>query len=214
MNRWFIIIPAGFISVLLLLLGLLMWTSQESFIRPKKVDTTATAGGTMDLKAKKSKRAKTSLPSGRLKMTRPYVVIDRYANKLYYRTEDSIIIAADCSTGSGAALTDTLTGRHWTFGTPTGVFVADSKLEGPWWRKPDWAFIEEGEQIPLTEEERMDPNTMGAYAIGFGNGYFVHGTLYERLLGVSVTHGCVRLGSTDLENLYGRVQYGTYIFVY
>jgi L,D-transpeptidase YbiS len=141
-------------------------------------------------------------------------VIDRYANRLYYRTEDSIIIAADCSSGSGAELTDTATGRHWVFETPAGVFVADSKLEGPWWRKPDWAFIEEGEEIPLTDEERMDPNTMGAYAIGFGDGLYIHGTLYERLLGVSVTHGCIRLGETDLENLYGRVQYGTYVFIF
>ncbi len=212
MNKWFIIIPAGLLTIVLLLIGILLWTSQESFVKPKVTDSKPAVGA--DQGGKKSQRPKSSLPSGRLKMTRPYIVIDRYANKLYYRTEDSIIIAADCSTGSGAELTDTLTGRHWTFGTPTGVFVADSKLEGPWWRKPDWAFIEEGEQVPLTEEERMDPNTMGAYAIGFGNGYFVHGTLYERLLGVSVTHGCVRLGEKDLSNLYGRVQYGTYIFVY
>jgi lipoprotein-anchoring transpeptidase ErfK/SrfK len=214
MNRWLIIVPAGLITVALILLGLLLWTSQESFIQPQVTDNKTTPDAVADQKAKKSKRPKTSLPSGRLKMTRPYIVIDRYANKLYYRTDDSIIIAADCSTGSGSELTDTLTGRHWIFETPGGVFVAESKLEGPWWRKPDWAFIEEGEPPPLTEEERMDPNTMGAYAIGFGNGYFVHGTLYERLLGVSVTHGCVRLGEKDLENLYGRVQYGTYIFVY
>jgi L,D-transpeptidase ErfK/SrfK len=214
MNKWLIIVPAGLITVALILLGLLLWTSQESFIRPPVTDNKTAPAATSDQKAKKPKRPKTSLPSGRLKMTRPYIVIDRYANKLYYRTDDSIIIAADCSTGCGAELTDTLTGRHWVFDTPAGVFVAESKLEGPWWRKPDWAFIEEGEKPPLTEEERMDPNTMGAYAIGFGNGYFVHGTLYERLLGVSVTHGCVRLGSIDLENLYGRVQYGTYIFIY
>jgi lipoprotein-anchoring transpeptidase ErfK/SrfK len=215
MNKWLIIIPAGLIATVLLLLGLLLWTSQDSFVRPPVEDNKTAADAAADQKSKKkAKRAKANLPSGRLKVSRPYVVIDRYANKLYYRTEDSIIIAADCSTGSGAELTDTATGRHWVFATPAGVFVAESKVEGPWWRKPDWAFIEEGEEIPLTDEERMDPNTMGAYAIGFGNGYFIHGTLYERLLGVSVTHGCVRLGETDLENLYGRIQYGTYVFIF
>jgi len=213
MNKWWLIISASTITLVLLLLGILLWTQQESFVRPLETTITAT---TNEPPAKKPSKRKsgTNPPAGRLKMNKPYVVIDRYANKLYLRTEDSVLRAADCSTGSGAELTDTTTGRHWKFDTPSGVFIADSKLEGPWWRKPDWAFIEEGENIPLTDEERMDPNVMGAYAIGFGNGYFVHGTLYERLLGVSVTHGCVRLGEQDLEYLYGRVNYGTYIYIY
>lgn len=214
-NRWLVIIPACTVVVLALMLAVLMWTSQDSFVRPPAPAGEATAGSTATAKGKaKAKRPKTTLPSGRLRMTRPYVVIDRYANKLYYRTEDTVLLAADCSTGSGAELIDTLTKRHWKFDTPAGVFVADSKIDGPWWRKPDWAFIEEGEQIPLTEAERMDPNMMGKYAIGFGNGYFIHGTLYERLLGVSVTHGCVRLGEQDLDYLYSHVNYGTYVFVY
>ena len=211
MNKRLVMIPACGLTVILLLLGLLLWTNQESFIRPP--DSAPVTTAPYDKKPSK-RNSWTKPPAGRLKLNKPYVVIDRYANKLYLRTEDSILRAADCSTGSGAVLTDTLTGRRWKFDTPTGVFIADSKLEGPWWRKPDWAFIEEGEQIPLTDEERMDPNVMGEYAIGFGNGYFVHGTLYERLLGVSVTHGCVRLGEEDLEFIYGRVHYGTYIFVY
>ncbi|MCX6835746.1 MAG: L,D-transpeptidase [candidate division Zixibacteria bacterium] len=216
MNKWALIIPASTITVVLLLLGILLWTQQDSFVRPPEAASATATGASSASSAKKPSKRKsgTNPPAGRLKMNKPYVVIDRYANKLYLRTEDSVILAADCSTGTGAELTDTATGRHWKFDTPTGVFIADSKLEGPWWRKPDWAFIEEGEEVPLTEEERMDPNVMGAYAIGFGNGYFVHGTLYERLLGVSVTHGCVRLGEDNLKNLYGRVNYGTYIYIY
>lgn len=212
-NKWLVIIVAGGITLVLLLVGLLLWTNQESFVRPPQKADPNVLNEASNKKTSK-KKSWTSPPSGRLKMNKPYVVIDRYANKLYLRTDDSVVRAADCSTGSGAELTDTLTGRHWKFDTPAGVFIADSKLEGPWWRKPDWAFIEEGEPPPLTDEERMDPNVMGEYAIGFGNGFFVHGTLYERLLGVSVTHGCVRLGETDLEFIYDRVRYGTYIFIY
>jgi L,D-transpeptidase ErfK/SrfK len=211
-NNRLLVIPASAITAVLLLLGIFLWTQQESFVRPP--DTTNTTTNEPSAKKPSKRKSGTNPPAGRLKMSRPYVVIDRYANKLYLRTEDSVLMSADCSTGSGAELTDTATGRHWKFDTPRGVFLADSKLEGPWWRKPDWAFIEEGEEIPLTNEERMDPYVMGAYAIGFGNGFFVHGTLYERLLGVSVTHGCVRLGENDLEFVYDRVRYGTYIFIY
>ena len=133
----------------------------------------------------------------RLNPTRPYIVIDTYGNRLMYRTKDSVLLDADCSTGSGSELYDTLSGRHWLFYTPHGVFKVDSKLSEPWWRKPDWAYIEEKENIPEDERERYDPEMLGDYAIGFGDGFFIHGTIYERLLGINVTHGCVRLGSTD-----------------
>lgn len=149
-----------------------------------------------------------------LKPKGPYIVIDTHANNLYYRTEDSIMFKGTCSTGSGGILVDSLTGRKWQFNTPRGVFKIDNKLKQPWWRKPDWAFIEEGETPPKSESERMDPEMLGDYAMGFGNGYFIHGTIYERLLGVSVTHGCVRLGSEDLKVIYDEVKPGTSVYIF
>lgn len=150
----------------------------------------------------------------RLQPTRPYIVIDRYANKLYLRTEDSVLLETDCSTGSGAVLIDTVNGRRWEFDTPAGVFRVTSRLSDPWWRKPDWAFIEEDQPVPKNERERYDPEMMGEYAIGFGDGYFIHGTIYERLLGISVTHGCVRVNAHDLRILYDHVSAGTPIYIY
>ncbi len=143
-----------------------------------------------------------------------YIVIDRYINKLYLRTESKVILEALCSTGTGAELEDTLSGRRWIFETPRGVFKIDTKLENPWWRKPDWAFIEEGEAIPIDDQERLDPEMLGEFALGFGDGLFIHGTLYERLLGVNVTHGCVRLGAEDLKVLYKNAKIGTRVYVY
>jgi lipoprotein-anchoring transpeptidase ErfK/SrfK len=149
-----------------------------------------------------------------LRPSKPYIVIDTHANRIFYRTEDSVLMEFTCSTGSGGEYVDSTTGRHWTFDTPRGIFKVDSKIPHPWWRKPDWAFLEEGETIPQKEGERLDPNMMGDYALGFGNGYFIHGTIYERLLGINVTHGCVRLGSDDLEKLYNRAQMGTFIYIF
>jgi len=150
----------------------------------------------------------------KLKPSKPYIVIDRNANRVRLRTEDSVLFEAVCSTGSGGELVDTLSGRRWLFMTPAGVFKVNSKLVDPWWRKPDWAFFEENEEIPTDPRERYDPEMLGEFAMGFGNGYFIHGTIYERLLGINVTHGCVRLGSNDLKYIYDRVSIGTPVYIF
>jgi len=143
-----------------------------------------------------------------------YIVIDSHSNHLSYRTVDSVMFRATCSTGSGGILVDSTTGRKWTFNTPRGVFKIRSKVENPWWRKPDWHYVEENEEIPKNEGERYDDEVLGDYAMGFGDGYFIHGTLYKRLLGISVTHGCVRLGDDELEALYKVVPIGTPLYIY
>jgi L,D-transpeptidase YbiS len=148
------------------------------------------------------------------KSFRPYIVIDRYCNRLFLRTADSIWLEALCSTGTESNLEDTLSNRQWKFATPAGVFVVDSKLKNPWWKKPDWAYIEEGLPLPKKDGDRLDDQMMGDYAIGFGDGYFIHGTIYERLLGLAVTHGCVRLGAEDLKMLYDNTPIGTKIYIY
>jgi len=157
---------------------------------------------------------KLRLAVARLEPARPYIVINTHANLLTLRTKNSVILRTSCSTGSGGELVDTLTGRRWVFNTPRGGFKINSKLAEPWWRKPDWAYIEEQEDIPKSERERYDPEMMGEYAMGFGDGYFIHGTIYERLIGVSVTHGCVRVGSDDLKKLYAKTDIGTPVYIF
>jgi L,D-transpeptidase YbiS len=100
------------------------------------------------------------------------------------------------------------------FDTPRGEFAVNSKLVDPDWIKPDWAFIEEGESPPKKFDDRVDSAMLGDYALGFGNGYFIHGTLYTRLLGRNVTHGCVRVGDKDLEAVYKSVPVGSKIFIF
>lgn len=154
------------------------------------------------------KQLKSSQPTGL------YIVIDTHSNYLYLRKADQVLLKAVCSTGYGGELVDTATGRKWVFKTPPGLYRINSKLKDPWWRKPDWAFIEEGESIPQDESERYDPNMLGEYALGFGKGYFIHGTLYTRLLGVAVSHGCVRVGREDLEFIFQKVNLGTPVYVF
>lgn len=166
-----------------------------------------------------AKKAEKELDNARktldkLEPKKPYIVIDTHSNRLYMRTKEKIFLDARCSTGSGGELIDSTTGRKWIFNTPRGVYKIRRKVTEPWWRKPDWAFIEEGEAVPKKESERLDPNVMGDYALDFGDGFFIHGTIYERLLGVNVTHGCVRLGSKDLDSLYEMTPIGTYVYIF
>lgn len=167
-----------------------------------------------DQKAARAELRKARKAIAQLRPSGTYIVINRHSNTIVLRNEEHVIFRAVCSTGSGGELTDKATGRRWIFQTPTGVFKVESKLVNPWWRKPDWAFIEENEAAPEDEKLRFDPEMLGEYAMGFGDGYFIHGTIYERLLGVSVTHGCVRVGSEDLKYLYDCVKIGTPIYVF
>jgi L,D-transpeptidase YbiS len=179
---------------------------------PVRLDSLPTLPSDFKKAQREVKAAKRSLD--KLRPTSAYIVIDTHASKIYYRTRDSVIIKADCSAGSGSELIDSVTGRKWVFETPLGVFKVTSKITQPWWRKPDWAFIEEGEKIPKSERDRLDPAMMGDYAIGFGDGYFIHGTIYERLLGVNVTHGCVRVEAGALDKIFKKVQMGTQIYIF
>lgn len=143
-----------------------------------------------------------------------YIVIDRHANRLYLRRGDAVLREAVCSTGSGEELAGPW-GRRWRFRTPKGVFKILGKYGTPTWIKPDWAFVEEKKPIPPRDApERLQDFMLGEYALTFGDGYMIHGTLYTRLLGESVTHGCVRLGDEDLEAVYRAVEVGTRIYIY
>lgn len=144
-----------------------------------------------------------------------YIVIDTAENRLFLKNGDKVLREAVVSCGSGIVLEEPGgKKRSWVFDTPRGEFTVKSKITNPYWVKPDWAFIEEGEAIPRGMEDRIEAGTLGDYALGFGQGYFIHGTLYTRLLGRNVTHGCVRVGDEDLKYVFKAVSIGTKIYIY
>ena len=143
-----------------------------------------------------------------------YIVVDTGANRFYLKKGAETVREGLVSTGSGDILPDPKGKRQWIFDTPRGEFAVKSKIENPYWTKPDWAFIEEGEPIPRNAEDRVVGGELGDYALGFGSGYFLHGTLYTRLLGRNVTHGCVRIGDEDLKFLFRSASIGTKIYIY
>ncbi|MDD8020416.1 MAG: L,D-transpeptidase [Acidobacteriota bacterium] len=143
-----------------------------------------------------------------------YIMIDSAENKYYLKEGNKILKEGLVSTGSGEILVDPNGKRSWIFDTPKGEFFVKSKIQNPYWVKPDWAFIEEGEPVPKRMEDRVEGGVLGDYALGFGNGYFLHGTLYTRLLGRNVTHGCVRFADKDLEAVFKVSRIGTKIYIF
>lgn len=145
----------------------------------------------------------------------PYIVVDTARNHLYVKRREQVVLDAIASTGSGTILDKPgETSSQWVFDTPRGEFAVQSRLTHPVWVKPDWAFIEEGAEVPRNLAERVESGVLGDYALGFGKGYFIHGTLYTRLLGKNVTHGCIRLNDQDLKAVYQVAKIGTPIMIY
>lgn len=167
----------------------------------------------IDELSKKNKRLKKSLSS--LFPKGNYIVVDTSKNIIYLKNGEKILHQAIVSTGSGKFLIDPQNqDRKWIFDTPRGELKVKTKKVKPLWVKPDWAFIEEGIEIPNDYNDRVEAGVLGEYALGIGNGYFIHGTLYTRLLGKSVTHGCIRLDDNDLKIIYKAANIGTPVYIF
>ena len=144
-----------------------------------------------------------------------YIVVDTAHNRLYVKRGNDTVLTAVASTGSGTILDKPdQPGSQWVFDTPRGGFTIQSRLTNPVWVKPDWAFLEEGMSVPANHAERVEQGILGDYALGFGKGYFIHGTLYPRLLGKNVTHGCIRLSDEDLRIVYKLAKIGTPLMIF
>lgn len=145
---------------------------------------------------------------------RPYLIVSTADNRFRLMQKDRVLREGLCSTGSYIRL-EADGQQQWTFQTPRGAFHILKKTENPVWNKPDWAFIEEGRPVPPPgSPERFERGVLGDYSLALGDGYLIHGTLYQRLLGLPVTHGCVRLGDDDLEAVYSALRVGASVYIY
>ena len=143
-----------------------------------------------------------------------FLIINTTNNTFELYKNNQIIRQGRCSTGSFIHLEVDST-KSFTFETPKGVMTVQNKVTNPVWTKPDWAFIEEGLPVPPSgHSSRREPNVLGDYALKLGDGYMIHGTLYQRLIGSPVTHGCVRMLDDDLEEVYKTLPVGSKVFIY
>ena len=143
-----------------------------------------------------------------------FLIINTSDNTFRLYKSNQVIRSGKCSTGSFIQLEVDST-KSYIFETPKGALTVKGKITNPIWKKPDWAFIEEGLPVPPPNHpSRYERNVLGDYALSLGNGYLIHGTLYQRLLGMPVTHGCVRLNDEDLKVVYSTMELGSKVFIY
>lgn len=146
--------------------------------------------------------------------TQPYFVVNTTENSFTLYNRGKTVRQGKCSTGSYILL-DAGDEKKWMFETPKGLFRIHGKTESPVWKKPDWAFVEEGLPVPPSYSNlRYEYGVLGDYALSIGNGYLIHGTLYKRLLGMPVTHGCVRMDDDDLEAVYNTMTIGSKVYIF
>lgn len=143
-----------------------------------------------------------------------YLIVNTSDNRFYLYKNKEQIRTGLCSTGSYIKL-ELNDEKNWIFETPKGVFSIKGKITSPVWRKPDWAFVEEGLPVPpANDPSRYEYGVLGDYALSLGGGYLIHGTLYKRFLGQPVTHGCIRMNDEDLEAVYQTLPIGAKVFIY
>ena len=121
-------------------------------------------------------------------------------------TEESVHAWGDRS-GSGSR--GFLTVRHNT--------VVEVGPDGSERELPPGEIIEAGGAIivpPHGTPQRKFDKVLGKYRLNLGSGYGIHGTLYPDQLGRSVTHGCVRLGDADIEQLFAMANVGDQVLIY
>jgi len=143
-----------------------------------------------------------------------YIIINTTENKFFLYRNKKLIREGFCSSGSYTLL-QTEGDKYWIFKTPKGKYWIQGKTTNPVWKKPDWAFIEEGLPVPPKDDyTRYEYGVLGDYALSIGDGYLIHGTIYKRFLGMPVTHGCVRLNDEDLKVIFNNLSIGSKVYIF
>ena len=225
--RWFFRISAGMtvILIIFLMVGLFVFVifpaAQESGVFFKSSGITNNNGQISDsaafLKLVQENNKNISQLSKKLDNYTPktnYLIVNTTENKFHLYAGKKLLRDGICSTGSYTLL-ESGKNQKWIFKTPKGIFKIRNKKTEPVWKKPDWAFVEEGLPVPSPNHpSRYEYGTLGDYALSLGDGYMIHGTIYQRFLGLPVTHGCIRLGDDDLYAIYKAMSMGSKVYIY
>ncbi|MCW2950496.1 MAG: L,D-transpeptidase family protein, partial [Thermoleophilia bacterium] len=94
------------------------------------------------------------------------------------------------------------------FPTPNGSFKIVNMQKDPTWTPPDSVWAKGAKPIGPGAE-----NPLGTRWMGIGGSVGIHGTNSPSSIGFSVSHGCIRMQISDVEDLYDRVRVGTPVIV-
>jgi lipoprotein-anchoring transpeptidase ErfK/SrfK len=97
------------------------------------------------------------------------------------------------------------------FETDAGLYQIKTKAANPAWYVPNrpWAGDLAGKVIPAGDPR----NPIKARWMGFWDGAGIHGTADEASIGTAASHGCIRMTSRDVIDLYDRVPLRTPLYI-
>lgn len=81
--------------------------------------------------------------------------------------------------------------------SPTGTYELVERLPNPTWYHP-------GKVVPPGKDNPLGTRWLGLSRKGYG----IHGTNRPRSIGRPVSHGCIRMRNSDVEQLYSLVALG------
>jgi L,D-transpeptidase YbiS len=141
------------------------------------------------------------------------ITVDLSTNQVYLFRDGELIRKSRAATGSEKVLKH---GRRvWWFRTPRGRYSVLAKIKDPIWTKPDWAFVEEGKNVPPPDSPlRQEKGKLGKYALDLGERVMIHGTNEPASIGKKVTHGCIRLPHDMLSALWNEADVGTEVYIF
>lgn len=100
------------------------------------------------------------------------------------------------------------------YATPGGMWEIDWKVLDPDWTMPDSPWVPEedrGKIIPAGDPG--NPLKAAFISIAAGDGVGFHGTANIGSLGTRASHGCIRMSSNDVLNLYKVVAKATPVYI-
>jgi len=134
----------------------------------------------------------------------PYVLLDLSERRVY--------LVDEAAGGRGEGYPVAIGRKRYP--TPTGRFQINEMVENP-----DF-LIFDFNNPKAKDKGRIPPgpkNPLGLRWIGFAfdHGWAIgfHGTHKTEVLGLAVSHGCVRMRNTDIVKLFERVKLGTTVVV-
>lgn len=215
-----------FIYMAILVVGILFFASMVLFAIPALQESTmvlpqitqnqsGNSDGTIDQASLGKDISKLQAKLDKLTPTNAYIIVNTSDNHFYLYKGKQLIRDGMCSTGKNERLVSEERNYEHVFHTPFGVRKVLRKQTNPTWTKPDWSYIEDGLPIPSSRDpSRIETGTLGAYKLEIGDGFMLHGTIYKRFIGKSVTHGCIRFLDDDLEAVYKTLEIGSKVYIY
>lgn len=128
------------------------------------------------------------------------IVVKTGERKLYYVLDGEYALRFPVGVGKR--------GQAWT-----GVARVAGKYVSPAWSPPP-DIRRENPALPAVIPGGAPNNPMGAAALTLDDGeYAIHGTNRPQTIGHFVSHGCIRMYNSDIEELFSLVAVGTPVIV-